>query len=309
MTVRRMVLCGHCTRISAVILSQAKDLLLLQCNHGAPRNGGARGHTKRASPTARSRPPRIIATMRHSLRLRIAGAVLLFALPLGAAEVRVLAAASLTEALREIGRDYESRSGERVIFSFGGSSTLARQIEAGAPADLFLSADEAKMNALARRGLIDPRTRVSLLSNRLVIVVPRRGGKQLKDPRDLVRFERIAIAEPSTVPAGIYARQYLQTLGIWSALAGKTVPTENVRGALAAVAAGNVDAAIVYRTDARIQKSVRVVHEVSSGPRISYPFAVLAQAGQPQAARRFLAHLRSRAARDIFARHGFDVVR
>lgn len=236
-------------------------------------------------------------------------AALLLALPLAAAEVRVLAAASLTEALQEIGRDYESRSGDRVVFSFGGSSTLARQIEAGAPADLFLSADEEKMNALARRGLIDPRSRISILSNRLVIVVPRRGGRNLKDPRDLARFERIAIAEPSTVPAGIYARQYLQALGIWSAVARKMVPTENVRGALAAVAAGNVDAAIVYRTDARIQKNVRVVHEVRNGPRISYPFALLADAAEPRAARRFLAHLCSRTARDIFARHGFDVVR
>lgn len=236
-------------------------------------------------------------------------AALLLALPLAAAEVRVLAAASLTEALQEIGRDYERRSGDRVIFSFGGSSTLARQIEAGAPADLFLSADEAKMNTLARRGLIDPRTRVSVLSNRLVIVVPRTGGRALENPRDLVHCRRIAIAEPSSVPAGIYARQYLQTLGIWNAVSRKIVPAENVRAALAAVAAGNVDAAIVYRTDARIQKNVRVVHEVRNGPRISYPFAVVARPERPAAARRFLAHLRSRTARDIFARHGFDVVR
>lgn len=236
-------------------------------------------------------------------------AALLLALPLAAAEVRVLAAASLTDALQEIGRDYERRGGDRVIFSFGGSSTLARQIEAGAPADLFLSADEEKMNALAKRGLIDPRTRVSVLSNRLVIVVPRRGGRSLANPRDLVHCRRIAIAEPSAVPAGIYARQYLQTLGIWNAVAGRIVPTENVRAALAAVSAGNVDAAIVYRTDARIQKNVRVAHEVRNGPRISYPFAVLAHAGDPRAARRFLAHLRSRTALDTFARHGFDVVR
>lgn len=236
-------------------------------------------------------------------------AALLLALPLAAAEVRVLAAASLTDALQEIGRDYERRSGDRVVFSFGGSSMLARQIEAGAPADLFLSADEEKMNALARRGLIDPRTRVSVLSNRLVIVVPRRGGRKLGNPRDLVHCRRIAIAEPSTVPAGIYARQYLQALGIWSAVARKVVPTENVRAALAAVAAGNVDAAIVYRTDAHIQKKVRVAHEVRNGPRISYPFAALARAGEPVAARRFLAHLGSPSARDTFARHGFDVLR
>ena len=236
---------------------------------------------------------------------------LILTIPLHAAEVRVFAAASLTDALTEIARDYEKRSGDKVIFNFGASSILARQIEAGAPADLFLSADEEKMNALARRKLIDPRTRVSVLSNKLVIVVPRSGGKNITDPRQLAqpRIRSIALAEPSTVPAGIYAKKYLQALGIWSAVAKKVVPTDNVRAALAAVAAGNVDAAIVYRTDARISKDVRVVHEVTNGPRISYPFAVTADAEQPRAARRLLAHLRSQSARDTFARYGFDVLR
>ena len=222
----------------------------------------------------------------------------------------MFAAASLTDALTEIARDYENRSSDKVVFNFGASSILARQIEAGAPADLFLSADEEKMNALVARKLIDPRTRVSVLSNKLVIVVPRRGGKSITDPRQLAqpRIRSIALAEPSSVPAGIYAKKYLQSLGIWSAVAKKIVPTDNVRAALAAVVAGNVDAAIVYRTDARISKAVRVVHEVMNGPRISYPFAVVADAEQPRAARRLLAHLRSQSARDTFARYGFDVI-
>lgn len=236
---------------------------------------------------------------------------MLVSLPLHGAEVRVLAAASLTDALTEIARDYESRTGDRVLFHFGASSILARQIEAGAPADLFLSADEEKMNALQKRRLIDPRTRISILSNRLVIVVSSRAGAIITDPLHLAqrRVRSVALAEPSSVPAGIYAKRYLQSLGIWSAVAKKVVPTDNVRAALAAVAAGNVDAAIVYRTDARISSAVRVVHEVKNGPRISYPFAVLAGAEESRSARRLLAHLVSPSARATFARHGFDVIR
>src|SRR5687768_3400456 len=240
------------------------------------------------------------------LRLAIA---LLLSLPLQAAEVRVFAAASLTDALQEIARGYTRMTGDRLVFNFGASSLLARQIDAGAPADVFLSADEEKMDMLQKRGRIDRRTRVSVLSNQLVIVVPKRGGKNLKHPRELTRFGSIALAEPTSVPAGIYARRWLEGLGLWKAIASKLVPTDNVRGALSAVAAGNVDAAIVYRTDARISKEVRVVHAVTGGPRISYPFAVLTDAEQPRAARRLLAHLRSKPALDIFARHGFDVVR
>lgn len=225
-------------------------------------------------------------------------ALLLVALDAAAAEVHVFAAASLREAVEEIARGYE---GDEIVFSFGASSTLARQIEAGAPADLFLSADEARMDALARRGLV--KTRASVLSNSLVIVVPK-GKSGIRSPRDLVKVGSIALAEPSSVPAGIYARQWLQRLGLWERIKTKVIPTENVRGALAAVESGNVDAAIVYKTDARISKEVRVAYEVphAQTPTISYPFGLIRDT---PAARRFLAHLRSRAALQVFARHGF----
>jgi molybdate transport system substrate-binding protein len=230
------------------------------------------------------------------------GALLLFlfVLPLRAAEVRVLAAASLTDALQEIAKRYEQQSGDRIVFSFGASSMLARQIAAGAPADLFLSADELSMNR------VKTSMRVSVLSNALVVVVPR-GGKTMKSPRELVSMKSIALAEPSSVPAGIYARQWLETLRLWGAIQAKVIPTDNVRSALAAVASGNVDAGIVYKTDARITNKVRVAWVVQDGPRITYPFAVLRDAEQPAAARRFLNHLRGKPALDTFARHGFDV--
>ncbi len=206
-------------------------------------------------------------------------------------EVRVFAAASLTDALTEIGADYEKRTGERIVFNFAASSTLARQIKDGAPADLFLSADEAKMDQVA---VTD---RASVLSNTLVIV-----GADIKSPRDLAG-KTVAIAEPSSVPAGIYAKQYLVQIGSWDAIAPKVVPTDNVRAALAAVQAGNADAAIVYKTDAKGQFAFEVPRE--EGPRISYPFAVLRDAENPEGARRFLDHLRSKEALDIFAKHGF----
>lgn len=240
---------------------------------------------------------------------RIAAILLFLAASLNSAEVRVFAAASLSDALTEIAKGYERTSGDKIIFNFGASSLLARQIEAGAPADIFASADEAKMNVLHIQKLIVPKTRVSLLSNSLVIVVPVRGDTSIRGPRDLLRCERIALAEPETVPAGIYAKAFLQRARLWNDLKGKIVPTDNVRSALAAVASANADAAIVYRTDARITNKVRVEYEIprEDAPAISYPFALVTAAEQPAAARRFLAHLASRAALAIFAKHGFVV--
>lgn len=226
--------------------------------------------------------------------------LLLLAVPLHAVEVRVFAAASLTEALEEIARKYERASGDRLLFNFGASSMLARQVEEGAPVDLLLSADErVRTTRLAERATV--------LSNTLVIVVR---DKHVKHPRDLVGL-KLALAEPSTVPAGIYARTYLQKLGLWERVKPNVIPTDNVRAALAAVESGNVDAAIVYRTDARISREVRVAYAVprAEGPRIAYLFAVVEDAEQPRAARRFFAYLQSKPALDVFRKHGFDVLR
>lgn len=214
--------------------------------------------------------------------------------PLASArEVRVFAAASLSDALRELAPAYETRTGVRVVFTFGGSSTLARQIEAGAPADLFLSADEEKMNALASRGRIVEETRTSVLSNTLVVV-----GKDLRVARS------VALADPASVPAGIYARKWIESIGQWNAIAPKVIPTENVRGALAAVKSGNVDSAVVYASDVRNEPiAYRVPRE--EGPPISYPFAVVRGAENEVGARRLLGYLTSREAMRVFAEYGF----
>jgi len=178
-----------------------------------------------------------------------------------AAEVTVFAAASLTDALKEIATAYEGSSGDKLVFNFGASSILARQIQEGAPADLFFSADEAKMDSLAKGGLVTKETRRSLLSNTLVIVVPADSTLTLATPADLAtsKVRVLALAEPQSVPAGIYAKEWLKSLKLWSKVIDKVIPTENVRAALAAVESGNADLGIVYKTDAGISKKVRIV--------------------------------------------------
>ena len=226
-----------------------------------------------------------------------------------AADLAVFAAASLTDAMKELASAYESKSGNKLLFNFSGSNVLARQILEGAPADVFFSADEIQMDNLAKAGLIDSSTRVGLLSNTLVIVVPEEAAELT--PAALVEpaIKRLALADPKSVPAGVYAREYLTKLGLWNAVAPKVVPTENVRAALAAVESGNVEAGIVYKTDAKISKAVRIAYEVSAaeGPKISYPVAVVKGTRHADAAKSFLQYLKSGPALAVFKKYGFIV--
>ncbi len=221
----------------------------------------------------------------------------------------MFAAASLADALAEVGIAWAAVSLSRPVFNFGASSDLARQIRAGAPADVFLSADRAQMDALEREGLVRAADRHDLLSNTLVVVVPSSSPARITGPRDLLAFATIALADPQAVPAGVYARAWLEGLGVWDELARRVVPTLHVRAALAAVESENAEAGIVYRTDAALSKRVRVVLEVprQEGPPIVYPVAPLATSGKP-AAVAFVAYLRSAAARAVFTRHGFLVL-
>jgi molybdate transport system substrate-binding protein len=232
-------------------------------------------------------------------------------LPLRAAEVTVFAAASLTDSLKAVAAAYEKQSADTIRFNFGASSTLARQLAAGAPADLFFSADEAKMDALQKQGLIDPASRQSRLGNSLVIVVPADSSLQINSAVDLTNstVKQIALADPKAVPAGIYAQQWLEKVHLWSVLKPKVVATENVRAALAAVASGNVDAGVVYKTDAGISQKVKIAWAVPPGdaPAISYPMALVKAAPQPAAAVAFLHYLASADAARIFAQFGFTV--
>ncbi len=233
------------------------------------------------------------------------------ALAAQAAQLTVHAAASLTDAMKEIAATYEKESGDQLRLNFDASSILERQIEEGAPGDIFLSADEAKMNQLEKAGLLEPGTRKALLSNSLVIVVPAESSLVVKSAADLEsnKVRKIALAQPSSVPAGIYARTYLSSQDLWAELKPKVVPTQNVRAALAAVESWNAEAGFVYKSDALISQKVRVALEIpaAEGPKISYPVAVLKGSGDLAAAKKFLAYLESGPALAVFQKYGFTV--
>ena len=226
-----------------------------------------------------------------------------------ATELTVYAAASLADALAENAAAFQKERGAIIYCNFGASSALARQIEAGGRADLFISADEEKMDWLQRKDLILAHSRTNLLSNSLIVVVA--GEVSGADwPGALLRFDRIALAEPATVPAGIYARKYLESAGVWATLKKKFIPTQSVRGALAAVESGNVDAAIVYKSDGHLLKTSKVAYEIplAETPLITYPAAVTTESAHPELAAQFLRYLGSETAWEVWSRHGFTRV-
>ena len=248
------------------------------------------------------------------MQLRHLPAVLVLALaasvPAFAADISVFAAASLSDALKVLAAEHQKATGDTVHLNLAASSQLARQIKEGAPADLFFSADEAKMNDLAKAGLIDPASRKSLLGNRLVVVVPLDSTLTVNSAADLAApaVKHLALAETATVPAGIYANEYLQNTKTWDAVAARVVSTENVRAALAAVESGNAEAGIVYKTDALISKQVKVTFEVTGAdaPHISYPVALVKGGKNPTGGAAFLARLTSAEGRAVFAKFGFN---
>lgn len=223
----------------------------------------------------------------------------------------VFAAASLTNVLQELGPAFEKESGRAVKFSFAASSTLARQIEAGAKADVFFAADTEWMDYLQARDLIDPATRVNLLGNRLVLIAPANSALQLKIAPGFALADalgkrgRLSTGDPDSVPVGRYARSALTSLGVWSQVADRLVRADNVRTALLFVERGEVPLGIVYATDAAIDPGVRVVDTfpASSHPPIVYPIALTK--GADADAARFIAFLRGPAARAVFERYGF----
>jgi molybdate transport system substrate-binding protein len=223
----------------------------------------------------------------------------------------VAAAVSLTEALEEIAKAYAGSGGAQVRFNLAGSNVLARQIVSGAPADVFISADEAQMDVVEKAGVLVAGSRVVVVENQLAVVTT-------PDRVDFVRREftrapaeirRLAIGDPAAVPAGVYARRYLESKGLWSAYQQRIVPTTNVRAALTAVETGGVDAAIVYVTDLAAARTAVVALTVppAEGPRIAYPGALIAASRNAAEARRFLAFLGTPAATSIFARYKFVV--
>ncbi|MFO1455589.1 MAG: molybdate ABC transporter substrate-binding protein [Steroidobacteraceae bacterium] len=226
----------------------------------------------------------------------------------------VYAAASLTDVLQQVGSDYERDRQKHVRFSFGSTATLARQIESGAAADLFISADEEWMGYVAQRGLVRPGSRVDLLGNRLVLIAP-------ADSRTAVTLApgvslaaalgaqgKLALADPASVPAGKYAKAALIRLGAWPELASRYVAAENVRMALLFVARGEAPLGVVYRTDAMVEPKVRIVAEfpADTHPPIVYPAALTTRSRA--GADGFLEYLAGPAARARFVAAGFSVL-
>jgi molybdate transport system substrate-binding protein len=222
-------------------------------------------------------------------------------------DVVVSAAISLSDVLQQLAPVYQARSGDRLILNLGPSNTLARQIMFGAGVDLFISADEAQMDAVAAQ--LAPGTRADLLANQLAIAVPDDRPRRFASARDLTdpAVRRIAIGDPAGVPAGVYAKRYLQGLGIWPQLEARVVPSGSVRLALAAVENGAADAAIVYHTDIATAPHAReaLLIPAAEGPRIVYPAAVVRNGKNPEGARRVLEFLRGAEAGAAFARAGF----
>ncbi len=223
----------------------------------------------------------------------------------------ILAASSLTDALNEIGPAFTGATHRKVIFSYAASSALARQIEAGAPADVFMSADTDWMDYLQTRNLINPHTRQNVLGNTLVLISPADSTVSVTivphfELAKLLGDGRLATGNPDSVPVGKYAKEALTKLGVWPDVQDKIAAADNVRAALALVARGEAPLGIVYRTDALVEKKVRIVADfpASSHAPIIYPIATTANA-QPGAAD-FALFLMTPTAQAIFAKYGFD---
>ena len=247
----------------------------------------------------------------------IAAAALLLLLPFAAQAqtedpITVLAAASLTNVMQEIGKTYQAETGKRVVFSFAGSMILAKQIEASAGADLFIAADTESMDYLDRKNLIARTTRTNLLGNSLVLIAPADSKIALRIAPGFALATalgsgRLALATPDSVPAGRYGKAALTALGVWDGVKDRLAQGEDVRATLAYVARGEAPLGIVYATDAKVEPKVRIIGTFpeSSHEPIVYP-AALTRGAKPDAAR-LLDYLRTAGPRAVFTRAGFSV--
>ena len=227
-------------------------------------------------------------------------------------ELLVSAAASLKDALGDVNDLYHQQHPDvSISLNLGGSGTLETQIEQGAPADIFISAAPEEMDALASKSLLRAGTRVALLTNRLVLIVPKgnTGISGIRSFQDLLLADvrTVALGDPRSVPAGMYAQQTLTALGIYDAVRRKAVLASDVREVLAYVETGSADAGIVYATDAAISSRVRIAAEAppEAAPHIVYPAAVIKSSAHPADAQSYLRFLQSDGARAVFLRYGF----
>ncbi|HEY4136647.1 MAG TPA: molybdate ABC transporter substrate-binding protein [Alphaproteobacteria bacterium] len=258
-------------------------------------------------------------TILKSALLLLAGAAVVsagFVKPAAAQskDVLVFAAASMKNALDDIAKQWQAETGKSVKVSYGGSSALAKQIEQGAPADLFISADTDWMKYVADKNLIKADTRVDMLGNRIVLVAGKDDKSTLKIApgfklSDAVGTGKLAMANVDSVPAGKYGKAALEKLGVWDSVSGKVAQSDDVRAALALVSRGEAPFGIVYATDAAADPGVRVVDTfpLDTHPPIIYPAAVLAGSTNADA-NAFLTYMRSAKAKPLFEKQGFAVL-
>jgi molybdate transport system substrate-binding protein len=243
--------------------------------------------------------------------LRLLSLFLAMALPLAAAaqQITVSAAASLTDAFKELGPRFEAaKPGARVRFNFAASGVLLQQIAQGAPVDVFASADQETMDRAAAQKLVDADTRRNFAGNSLVLIEPLRDAAGVKSLQDLAGagVRKIAIGKTATVPVGRYTRQVLEGAGLWSVLEPKFVQADSVRQVLDYVARGEVEAGFVYRTDAAMAgDKAKIAFTPAGHMPVTYPAAVVADSRQKALAADFIAFLSNEAAREVLARYGF----
>src|SRR5262245_61357543 len=243
------------------------------------------------------------------------GIALLTATDVAAADVTVFAAASLKEAMDEHARNFEAATRNKVIVSYGASNALARQIESGAPADLFISADLDWMDYLDKRNLLRANTKADLLRNTLVLIAPASSSTTLKIAPGFalaaaLGSEKLAMANPDSVPAGKYGKAALENLGVWAAVEKRIARAETVRAALVLVSRAEAPFGIVYKTDALADKGVKVVDTFPSDTHaaIVYPIALVAN-GKSPVAKRLLEYLRSPVAESVWEKYGFGLAK
>ena len=258
--------------------------------------------------------PRSLRSARRGFAGVVVAACLAAATAAAAADVTVFAAASLKNALDDVGAAWKAETGKAATISYAASSALAKQIEAGAPADVFISADVPWMDYLAEHGLVKKGTVVELLGNRLVLVAPADSDVELAIGKDFdllgaLGDGRLAMGQVDSVPAGKYGKAALTALGVWDEVEGHVAQAENVRAALALVATGEAPFGIVYETDANSETAVKIVgvFPADSHPPIVYPAALTTEA-KSAGATTFMAFLRTEAAAKLFEQRGFTVL-
>jgi molybdate transport system substrate-binding protein len=249
--------------------------------------------------------------MRHLSSLFFASALFLSAAAAKAQDVTIFAAASLTNALQEAGEAYRAKTGKTVKFSFASSSVLAKQVEAGAPAQIFISADEKWMDYAVSKGVIQEGTRINPIGNTMVLIAPadsKAGPVEISAKTDIASLlgdGRLATGDPAHVPVGTYAKEAFEKLGLWTAVEPKLARAENVRAALALVETGEAPIGVVYATDAAASKKVKVLGAFPKGSHapIVYPFAIVK--GQKDAAQDVFAYITGPEGIKIFTKYGF----